>query len=330
MRRIRVGQTLHTIAQPSITSVSVYNEWSQIQDMILGIASPIYFPRSKIFVPPGSGPIWLSALDRLLGHFFVGRRAPRWLNGAYKTELDSLHQTLRNEGVRVFRPDPITPFPNEEPGLSQVFARDPIIAVGKKMICSHQELKTLRKEIRGFTAILKGLETSGVEITRMPEKLEDAFLEGGDVLVDAPYVYVGVGELASNHKGAEWLQGALGKEFQVIPVPIAQPGIFHLDTCMTLIGPKQGIICRSALAHPLPAPLRDYEFIEVDETVRRQIGTNVLVVNPRTIIMQSRHKQLRTALQKKGFKVIDLPFRWHALAGGAFRCATHPLRRAGS
>jgi len=111
----------------------------------------------------------------------------------------------------------IVPQQNEEPGLSQVFARDPIIAIGHKVICGQQKLRTLRKEIRGFKSILQNLEKNGVEVLRVPTEQEDTFLEGGDVLVDAPYVYVGVGKLASNRKGADWLQGALGSEFKVIP-----------------------------------------------------------------------------------------------------------------
>ena len=317
--------------QPSSTRikpVSVFNEWSRIEEVILGIASPIYFPPPRTIISPCGSPWWLRLIDKAIGLFLVGRRIPAWINKGFQDEIAGLHRILQAQRIHILRPAPITPLCSEEPGLSQVFARDPIIAIGNTVIIGRQKLVTLRKEIRGFEPILQSLKEYGVAILQVPTVPEDIFLEGGDVLVDDPYVFVGVGNLASNTKGAEWLQGALGTRFKVVPVRINQPGIFHLDTCMTLIGPQLGIICRSALAQPLPAPLNEYEFIEVNETVRSQIGTNVLVLNPEIVILQARHDILKSALQRKCFRTILIPFRWHGLAGGAFRCVTHPLRRA--
>ena len=93
----------------------------------------------------------------------------------------------------------------------------------------------------------------------------------GDVLdvVDLPYVYVGIGARATNSEGAEWLSKHLGEEATVVPVRIENPDIFHLDTCMTLVGNGQGIICREVLADPLPHPLSGYDFIEVDAKALR-------------------------------------------------------------
>jgi N-dimethylarginine dimethylaminohydrolase len=111
-------------------------------------------------------------------------------------------------------------------------------------------------------------------------------------------------------------------------VPLAASGILHLDCCLTLIGPRLGIIHRDSLVQPLPPPLNTYEFIEVDARTRHELGTNALVLDEKTIVVQSRHHHLQRQLRERGFHIIPLDFTWHARLGGAFRCATVPLRRS--
>lgn len=96
---------------------------------------------------------------------------------------------------------------------------------------------------------------------------------------------------------------------------------------MTLIGSGLGIIHRESLVNPLPPPLDTYEFIEVDARTRQELGMNVLVLDPKTIIVQSRHVKLQQNLRERGFRVIPLDFAWHTRLDGAFRCATAPIRR---
>ncbi|MBD3393279.1 MAG: hypothetical protein GF418_14235 [Chitinivibrionales bacterium] len=308
--------------------VSVFNEYSRLQHTFLGIVSEVHLARAGEIFPAETTPWWMVVLDRLFCRAFAGARIPRAFLGGFSREIASLEHTLLEHGVKLSRPQRVTPLPGEPAGLSQMFARDPVIVVGDTVIAGRQRLPALRKEIRGFQQALDRLGADGRRVIRVPDR-GDIYLEGGDVLVDLPYVYVGTGPLASNMNGASWLHEQLGADVHVVPVPIVKPGIFHLDTCLTLVGPRLGIICRDSLAEPLPAPLRDHAFIEIDERTRRQIGLNVLVLDRRTVVLQRRHKALRQALERKGFTTVPLDFNWHALAGGAFRCATHPLVRAG-
>jgi N-dimethylarginine dimethylaminohydrolase len=101
----------------------------------------------------------------------------------------------------------------------------------------------------------------------------------------------------------------------------------HLDCCLTIIGPKLAVINKESLKQPLPYPLNEYQFIEVNSKVRKELGTNVLVIDSKTIIVQARHSELQNKLKEKGFKVIRIDFTNHANTHGAFRCATCPIIR---
>lgn len=306
--------------------ISIHNEWSRLEAVILGIAPELYVPALHPIDLEAVHPWWQRASVAMLSTLAQGRRVPAWLTQKYVAELDTLRRTLLEHGVTVHRPVPITPGAEEPPGLGQMFARDPIMAVGHTLIVGHLQIDMRRKEHRGFEPLVRALAGHSTRVEAVTA--EQTFLEGGDVLLDWPYVYVGVGRYGSNLHGAEWLQRQLGAAVTVIPVPLAVSGILHLDCCMTLIGHRLGIIHRESLVNPLPPPLDTYEFIEVDTRTRQELGTNVLVLDATTIIVQSRHIQLQQSLRERGVRVIPLDFGWHARLGGAFRCATAPIRRS--
>ncbi len=305
--------------------VSVHSEWARLEAVILGIAPELYFPATHPIELEPLNRWWQRVLAAMLYTIAKGRRVPTWITQKYVAELETLRKVLLEHGVTVHRPVPITPLAEEPLGLGQMFARDPIMAVGHTLIVGQLQIEMRRKERRGFGALLSAWSDNSTRVASVSS--DDIFLEGGDVIVDLPYVYVGVGKYASNAKGVEWLQSQLGTKAKVVPVPLAVSGILHLDCCMTLIGPRLGIIHPESLINPLPPPLDTYEFIEVDARTRRELGTNVLVLDAKTIIVQSRHIQLQQDLRKRGFRVIPLDFSWHAWLGGAFRCATAPIRR---
>lgn len=303
--------------------ISVKNEWSRLEEAVLGIAPDLYFPAIHPIELEPVNLWWRRVSSAMLCAIAKGRRVPAWITRKYVGELEALRRVLIAYGVTVHHPTPVTPLAEEPLGLVQMFVRDPIMAVGNTLVVGQLQIEMRRKEHRGFPPLLAKLASHVVSIPSV-----NHFLEGGDVIVDLPYVYVGVGRYASNMRGAEWLQGQLGTTVKVVRVPLAVSGILHLDCCMTLVGPRLGIIHRDSLINPLPPPLDAYDFIEVDARTRYELGTNVLVLDPETIIVQSRHLQLQQDLRERGFRVIPLDFSWHARLGGAFRCATAPIRRS--
>ncbi|GBF50390.1 arginine deiminase [Leptospira ryugenii] len=306
--------------------MAVFNEYGKLKEVILGISSKIYshdeLPKEMV-----SG---LRIRDRLLypiAHFLFGDRPlPHYLTKQYETELNILEKVLKNHGVIVHRLEAIEPKQEEPRGLIQMFARDPAMMIGNHFLFGNLQIPMRKKERRGYHSLLTSFQSKVIKIDSI-DLDSDTFLEGGDVLLDYPYVFVGVNTYASNEKGIEWLQRKLGNRYTVVPVYLSDPTIMHLDCCLTLIGKNLAIIHKNSIKLPLPFPLNQYDFIELDDDERKELAGNVLVLDPKTIILQKRHSKLQTKLEEKGFKVISLEFTEHANSHGAFRCATCPVDR---
>lgn len=85
-----------------------------------------------------------------------GRRVPAWITQKYVAELGALQKVLLEHGVAVYHPVPIAPLAEEPPGLGQMFARDPIIAVGNTLIVGQLQIEMRRKERRGLDSLRWG------------------------------------------------------------------------------------------------------------------------------------------------------------------------------
>ncbi|WP_342439415.1 arginine deiminase family protein [Paenibacillus sp. FSL L8-0436] len=306
--------------------IRVENEYGQLKTVILGVAPSLYFPGTHDIESEDESAWWKKVITRLVYPLFSGRAVPRFLVRKYQRELEGLRDALTSRGVQVLRLDEVRVQLEEPPGLGQMYARDSVLCVNETMIAANLQIDMRNKEMRGYRSILNKMSAAGAKIETISPS-SDIYLEGGDVIVDLPYVYVGIGKYASNMKGAQWLQHRLGSGIMVVPIRLANDGILHLDCCMTLIGEKQGIIHRESLQSPLPYPLNTYDFIEVDQKTRAEMGTNILMVGPKQIIVQKRHISLQQQLKERDFEVIPLDFTWHARLDGAFRCATCPIYR---
>lgn len=306
--------------------MAIYNEYKKLNEVILGISPKIYM-QSELPAEMVAGIGWFDKLFNKIAHTIYRKRPlPASVSKKYENELEELHKVLIEHGVKVHRLDEIEPMPNEPEGLIQMFARDPAMTVGKNFVFGNLQIPMRKKEYRGYENLLPIIESNGL-VVRKIDLDNNKFLEGGDVIVDYPYVFVGINTYATNQAGLEWIEHLLGDEFKVVPVYINDPTIMHLDCCLTIIGPKLSVINKESLKQPLPYPLNEYEFIEVDAKTRKELGTNVLVIGEKTIIVQARHIDLQNKLKEKGFEVIPIDFTNHANTHGAFRCATCPLRR---
>lgn len=308
--------------------VSVKNEWGPLEEVMLGSAVSLTHPGPSPFdVDPGF-PFWMRAYYWCVGTFLGGRAFHERTRVKFQKEIEALEAVLSEQGVAVRHPMPIAPHPGEPKGLGQLFPRDILTVVGETLVVCRTHGNSRWKEWRGIESFLREMRQAGVSIADERDAPSEVILEGGDVLVDLPNVYVGQGKYTSNAAGANWLQEALGPTVNVIPVETKQSTTLHLDCALALIGPKQAIIDRSALPDPLPAPLRDFDVIDVSAKEGMGLATNVFVVDPKTIVISDGYPDLFQALQKRGWQVIQLPFPHHVSEGGAFHCATVPLRRA--
>lgn len=308
-----------------LSRVNIYNEFDSLKEVFVGTADTLYFPGSYEIETEEKATGLIKFLSKFIYPMLKGKKVPNWLAGKYRKEEESLLKVLEEYSVVVHRPDNVIPQADEPQGLGQMYARDPIISVGNVTLNSRLQIPMRQKENRGFAALLDSMSANGVRVESLTD--ENSFLEGGDVIVNYPYIFVGQGKYASNEKGIAWLKGIVGDQFEIVPVTIADSSVLHLDCAMTIIGQNRGIIHRGSLQDPLPYPLSEYEFIEVDEKTAKELGTNILMLNPTTIVVQKRHKKLIAALEELNYTVVPLDFTWHARLGGSFRCATSPIYR---
>lgn len=310
----------------SRSKANVYNEYNTLKEVLLGTANMLYFPQSHDIEKEENATGISKFLSRRIYPMFSGKKVPNWIAKKFRKEEETLLKILIDHGVKVHRPNDVVPLPDEPIGLGQMFSRDPIITVGNTILNSQLQIPMRRKENRGFDSLLQKLSSNGVQVEKHREL--NTFLEGGDVIVNYPYIFVGQSKYGSNQNGIDWLKKIVGDSFEIIPVIITDPSVLHLDCAMTIIGNNKGIIHRKSLQAELSKPLSDYDFIEVDDKTAKQLGTNVLVINPQTVVVQKRHKKLIKSLSENGYKVIPICFTWHTLLGGAFRCATSPINRS--
>ncbi len=307
--------------------MGVYNEYSQLREVILGISGKIFIADK---IPPEvEKELSLAKKQafKMAYRVFKKKPLPKFFTKRISNELEGFLSVLNNHGVVVHRLEPILPLQDEPEGLSQMFARDPGMTVGDQFFFGSARTAARNKEKRGYTNLLAKIGQAGLKISKIEDEA-GVFLEGGDVIIDYPYIYVGMKKRATNLAGLEWLTEKVGTEFKVIPVDVIDPRIQHLDCCMTVVGPNIVVINRESLRDPLPDPLRSYTRIEVDAKTRQQLGTNVFVINRETIVVQKRHRDLQQKLSSHGFNVIQLEFSAHARFQGGFRCTTCPINRA--
>lgn len=228
-------------------------------------------------------------------------------------EQKEFWDTLKNLGVDVIEADQV----NDSKG--QMFTRDLAFVIGDTFFISNMKKENRKKAIDGWSKIIKEIDPK--KVVRVPS---DIYLEGGDVLVDDKKVYVGISE-RTNMDGVRFLKSIL-KDYTIIPLKL-NPKFLHLDVVFTIINPNLAIVYKDALEEDSYKLLEEYKKIELTQQEQFELGTNVLVVDPNTIIVNKNHQRIKTELEKLKFKVISVDLSETAKDGGAFRCTTCPLKR---
>jgi N-dimethylarginine dimethylaminohydrolase len=78
----------------------------------------------------------------------------------------------------------------------------------------------------------------------------------------------------------------------------------------------------------IPAAVRDtYELVEVTREEQQMLGTNVLSLDPWTVISQPTSQRINAEMRERGIEVIEVPYSEPPKTGGSFRCCTLPLHR---
>lgn len=199
----------------------------------------------------------------------------------------------------------------------QLFTRDVGFAVGE-----HFYLANMAKEVRKREAnvLREWFETEAVPYRTIPE----GFIEGGDVLVHFPYLYVGLSQ-RTDKKGIHALEKQVGSQWKVISIKLA-PEVLHLDCVLAIINPGTMIWCPDLiLSHKALLSGTFQHCIPVSREESFHMAVNVLTVNPDNILVGAGQMRLQMELKNVGVQVHPVDWSEIKKLGGLFRCATCPL-----
>jgi len=277
-------------------TISIYNEFGSLSRAIIrrpigsGVLRPINEVQAHYFESDPPSLRQLPVEHQILANMLQG----------FRVSLDFLEET--NDGSH-----------------NPCFTRDIGFAIGDRFFLSNIAEDQRKGEI---TALRKWLDTM-----RQPHEIvSDGFIEGGDVLVDEPYVYIGIGQ-RTNVKGVVWLSSTLGSSWKVIPIQL-EKGVLHLDCVMAIISDSIIIWCPDLIvsgSQVIEERFRDRISVTREDVFH--MATNVLMINPSNVIVERRHTILRDQLTRRGISVCSMDWSETKKFGGLFRCAICPLHR---
>jgi N-dimethylarginine dimethylaminohydrolase len=220
---------------------------------------------------------------------------------------------LRAEGVDIVEidPDPALPY--------QFNIRDAVFVVANRLF-----LARMRRSIRAAEPAHAARHVAELGANH----LDGGTIEGGDVLVDDPFVFVGLSDRTSRPGVASLARQLKSEGLEVVAVPLTR-GTLHLDTVLCCM-PDRYLVDARRLATPadtLTVLGRRRPCHVVDPAEAENFATNVLLINEETVLAASGNARLASTLRSDGFRVIEVDMRAHHRIGGSVRCMTAPLRR---
>lgn len=180
--------------------------------------------------------------------------------------------------------------------------------------------KIRRLAINGWNNIINQIAPD--KIIKVPSNI---YLEGGDIIVDNKTIYVGISE-RTTIDAITFLKDIFGEKYSIIPLKL-KPKFLHLDVVFTIINPNLALIYKDGLESDSYELLDKYTKIEVTEQEQFELATNVIVIDPQTVIINSKHKRIEEELKKYNLNIIPIDLTETAKDGGAFRCTTCPIER---
>lgn len=321
--------------------IFVRSEWGELKECVYGWTGQFIWPKflqdAELRPTGGIRQLWYDNQEEN-----VASANPDFYR-EWRTQIEGAIDFLERQGVVVHLPEPHTEanlkFPRgENHGSMTGWLRDPFVTIGNNVIELAPRSLFHRRQRFAVRHILASTMERGGRYFAQPDGGADdsregpgwGYLEGGDIFVLGDTVLVGHSGHCSNPEGARWLQHALGGDYSVEIVNLDPSCFQHLD-CV-LCTPREGvaIACTAAFIDGLPAPIRDWDIIDVDKSLcNDHLATNHLVLDDRTLIVPSEaaHDDVSEQLARRGFDVVRLPYGAVYRVGGSFRCAHQPLIR---
>jgi len=220
----------------------------------------------------------------------------------------------------VHQPRPLPYIPD------QMMTRDIGVVIGDTLVVTTMAAHSRKHEWCGYAYLFEDFMPD----TKIIFGPEDLVIEDGDIIVDKGKVFVGIGQ-RTTLTGAAWLM-QLVPDFKIVPMNLRGlsdgEDVLHLDCSFLPVGENSALIYPDGMRE-VPASVREtYDLIEVTRDEQQQLGTNVLSLDPSTVVSQPTSTRINDEMRARGIDVIEVPYTEPAKTGGSFRCCTLPLHRA--
>jgi len=236
------------------------------------------------------------------------------LRETLRSEMGALREALRGAGVEVLDPTPLVNAPHI---CDQLTPRDLGVVIGDRLfVCQMREVRR-RMEWRSLEPFLRAAGPAVVFLE------DEAFIEGGDVLVHGRDVYVGLGE-RTTEAGIASLGKHIDGDYSVIPVRIDD---MHLDLVLNIVGRRVALVNVPRVKKLPPSIVDSFDIVPVSEHDYQLMGVNALGIGDDRVLVARGCDDLARALGRRGLDVLPIPYTAVPQKGGGIRCSVLPLVR---
>ena len=229
------------------------------------------------------------------------------------------------------------PYKNQ---YNQIFSRDIAFVIDDQLIVPN----ILEDRAMEYDALMPFVKQIRPEfIKKMPPS---AYAEGGDVILDKEYIFVGVSDAQdfkkytvarTNYEGVSFLEQTFPhrkiKSFELNKSDLnSYDNALHLDCCFQPIGSGMAILYSGGFKHDEDVAfiVNHYgkqNIIEITKEEMYHMNSNIFSISPKVIVSNDALTRLNSTLRQKGFMVEEIPYSEVSKMGGLLRCSTLPLRR---
>lgn len=349
-----------------IPVVNSYNEWDPLEEVIVGSLEGAVIPSSHISVAI-TVPRRVAPLFRLASGFyfpsFMVKPADRELDeliGVLRGEGIVVRRPDPIDGRKMIK----TPFWQSR-GFCSACPRDGFLVIGEQIIetpmpwrCRYHESFAYRRLFREYfekgagwvsapkPALKDDLYDNSYVMPRAGEPLRYVITEAEPVFDAADFARCGQDIFVTlsnvtNMSGIEWLRRHLGDRYRIHLVETMCRQPMHIDSALIPLAPGKVMINPDFIdPKRLPPIFRKWDVLVAPRPDRAPgqiismcspwLSANVLMLDPKRVIVEHHQKSMIRALKSWGFEPIALPFTRFAPFGGSFHCATLDIRRRGA
>jgi len=349
--------------------VRSFNEWDPLEEVIVGSLEGAVMPPSHITstrtIPPLAAQLYRAFGGRRFPAIMVDA-ARRELDG-FIGLLEAEGIVVRRPEPIDFTVRGRTPSWTSK-GYCIACPRDGFLVIGDEIIETPMPWRSRYFEAFSYRRLFKDYFARGARWTAAPrpelrdelydydwmppekgEPLRYMITEFEPVFDAADFVrcgrdLFGIRSNVTNASGFEWLRRHLGDAYRVHEITHRCRTAMHIDSTFMPLAPGK-VLVNPDYVDPtaLPAMFKSWDVLiapRPDPPPRSAwrfrvsqcspwISINVLMLDPKRVVVEASQVTLIRALASWGFEPIPCPFLNYAPFGGSFHCATLDIRRRG-